>query len=293
MTRKNKLIASTVVVGLTLLVLAKRSTAASVTLYDASSGVAPYQSGAAPNGPFFTYGQISTSCPITLGCTTPNPSTSQTVNSGVTLNTNFNGNNTGYSGYSTDTYSVSKGLTPVSPNLPILDPSTGFSISFNVAVTNESSQSNRSGFSVIVIGNNKQGVELGFKSGSIFTQNSDFTQGESVSYDTSIPTNYTLTVNGNNYTLSYGSQSLTGTTRSYIFNPTTSQPALPANYNPYTTANYLFFGDDTDQGSSTFTLGTVTATVPYEFSPSLGILILAGCGSVTQVLKKKRFGQWK
>lgn len=289
MTIKNKLIASTIVVGLTLLVLVKRSTAASVTLYDGASGVAPYQLGAAPNGPFFTYGQISTSCP--LGCTIPNPPTSQTVNSGVTLNTNFNSNDTGYSGYSTYTYSFPKGFTPVSQNLPTLDPSTGFSISFNVAVANESSQSNRSGFSVIVIGNDKQGVELGFKSGSIFTQNSNFTQGESVSYNTSATTNYTLAVNGNNYTLSYGSQSLTGKTRNYAFDPTTSQPPLP--YNPYTTANYLFFGDDTDQGSSTFTLGTVTAntaTVPYEFSPSLGILILAGCGGVTQVLKKKRLG---
>jgi len=292
MTRKKPLIASTIVVGLTLLVLAKRSTAASVTLYDSSLGVAPDQSAAALNGPFFTYGQISTSCASI--CTTPTPSMSQTVNNGgVSLNTNFNSNDTGYSGYSTHTYSVSKGLIPVSPNLPTLDPTTGFSISFNVAVANESSQPNRSGFSVIVIGNDKQGVELGFKSGSIFTQNSDFTQGESVSYNTSTPTNYTLAVNGNNYILSYGSQSLTGTTRNYVFNPTTSKPALPANYNPYTTANYLFFGDDTDQGSSTFTLGTVTdntATVPYEFSPSLGILILAGCGGVTQVLKKKRFG---
>lgn len=308
---KNKLIP--IMLGLTLLIPAKRAVSVTTTLYDGTSGVAPSQSGAAPNGPFFGYGELSSYPKLCYtSCTSPTPSTIQTIGSnGVTLNTNFNNDNSGYSGYSSHMYSSSNGLTPVNSNFPTLDPSTGFSISFNVAVTNENSTlNNRAGFSVIVIGNDQKGVELGFKSststGSNGTSNSIIEQSDSFSTPVQSQnvgsintlTSYTLSILNGNYTLTSGSSSslktlITGSTHSYQFSPTTSNPPLPPNFNPYTTPNYLFFGDNTDEGSSNFTLGTITANtaaVPYEFSPSLGILILAAGGGVTQVLKKKRFG---
>ncbi|NJL89458.1 MAG: cadherin-like domain-containing protein [Coleofasciculaceae cyanobacterium SM2_1_6] len=42
----------------------------------------------------------------------------------------------------------------------------------------------------------------------------------------------------------------------YNFNPATSTPPLP--FNPYTSPNFLFFGDNTDQGNANFTISNIT-----------------------------------
>jgi hypothetical protein len=197
----------------------------------------------------------------------------------ATLNTNLGKNNSGYAGYANYQYSIpleSISLTTkpaqilasgsfdlVNPEFPSLDQTTGFELAFNVAITSESSKANRAGFSVIVIAQDGKGIELGFKrekkSDRIFAQGEKFTEAEDTSemtLDLTEPTDYVLKVQGDEYTLLMNETGiLSGKLRAYQFNPTKSSPPLP--FNPYETPNFLFFGDDTDQGQAEFTLGTI------------------------------------
>lgn len=177
------------------------------------------------------------------------------------LNTNLGSGNKGYAGYSNYTLNISRKLILVNQDFPILDRMTGFSVAFNVAVTDESSNANRAGFSVLVISDDGKGIELGFKqeesSDRIFAQSEDFTEAEEVNVDISAMTHYVLTVQYDTYTLlADDTEILTGELRHYNFNPNTSSP--PLSFNPYTSPNFLFFGDDTDQGHANFTLGPIS-----------------------------------
>ncbi len=180
------------------------------------------------------------------------------------LDTDFLGSgNKGYAGYSNYTLTISRKpkLILVNQDFPILDRMTGFSVAFNVAVTEESSNANRAGFSVLMISDDGKGIELGFKqeeaSNRIFAQSEDFTEAEEVDFDVSAMTNYVLTVQDDSYTLvADGTDILTGELRDYNFDPKASSPSLP--FNPYTSPNFLFFGDDTDQGHAAFTLGSIS-----------------------------------
>jgi len=180
------------------------------------------------------------------------------------LNTDLGSGNKGYAGYSNYTLTVSLNpkLTLVNPDFPILDRITGFSVAFNVAVTDESSNANRAGFSVLVISDDGKGIELAFKqegsSNRIFAQSEDFTEAEEVNVDDiSAMIHYVLTVQDDSYTLvADDTDILTGELRHYNFNPNASSPALP--FNPYTSPNFIFVGDNTDQGHAAFTLGPVS-----------------------------------
>jgi hypothetical protein len=178
--------------------------------------------------------------------------------------------NRGYAGYSNYTLSLSLDLILVNADFPILDRMTGFSVAFNVAVTEESSNANRAGFSVLMISDDGKGIELGFKqeelSNRIFAQSEDFTEAEEVNFNVSAMTNYVLTVQDDSYTLvADGTDILTGELRDYNFDPKASSPSLP--FNPYTSPNFLFFGDDTDQGHAAFTLGLISIST-FESSSS-------------------------
>ncbi|MGD1852239.1 MAG: hypothetical protein ACFCBU_17175 [Cyanophyceae cyanobacterium] len=71
---------------------------------------------------------------------------------------------------------------------------------------------------------------------------------------------YALTILGDTYSLTVaGVERLTGTVKLYDFTGINSQPALPAD--PYRINNLLFFGDDTDTGKSTYTLGAINVTL--------------------------------
>lgn len=207
------------------------------------------------------YGQLPppgglASIPLAPGAFTP------------TLNTNLGLRNipanTGYAGYSSYQYNLlGQTFTPVNPNFPTLNPLTGFSVSFNVAIADETSNPTRAGFSAIVLGSDGRGVELGFKNFTvdyIFAQAADLTnpaEAEQVTQNINAATTYTLNVLGDNYTLfANSSPILTGPLRAYNFNPLASTPQLP--FNPYTATNFLFFGDNTDQGRATFTLGAIS-----------------------------------
>ncbi|MGB7709757.1 MAG: DUF4347 domain-containing protein, partial [Microcoleus sp.] len=191
-------------------------------------------------------------------------------------------NTTGYAGYTNYRYTPAtpaptpSTFTPISATFPALDRTNGYSVSFNVAVTAENSNSDdRAGFSIISISSDAQtGIELAFTkrnlggtNGGIFAQNGGtaasvpalFTRGENAAFDISTATNYKLVVQGNTYSLFAGGTAIltNQSLRNYTaFNPATSQPALP--YNPYSQPSFLFFGDATDQASANFSLGPIS-----------------------------------
>lgn len=211
------------------------------------------------------------------------------VTGGVQVDTNANlAEYSGYSNYNPIT------STFVNSPLPYtLDQSLGYSIFFNVTLDSTTSNDpNRSAFSITAIGVGNLGIELGFESNSIFAQNANFTSGESQSFTTNSNPNYELRVSGSNYQLfANSSQILTGSLRTYNFNPLTSDPPL-GTFNPYEIPNFIFLGDNTGQEDGEFTLRsasvtTNTASIPFEFSPALGVLILGMGGMIYQITKKK------
>jgi hypothetical protein len=169
-------------------------------------------------------------------------------------------------------------LALVNSSFPTLDPTTGFTVSFDVQLNSESHttgtvNTNRAGFDVIVLGDNAQGVELGFWSDDIWAQNSGFTHGEDATFNTESASNhYDLTIQGTSYTLyADGTPILTGSTRDYS-----------AEGVPYTLSNYIFIGDDTTEAEASETFSTLSVTVP-EPATAFGALMLG-----TALLTRRR-----
>jgi hypothetical protein len=174
-----------------------------------------------------------------LYITNPGSSAVHSANEGgTTLNTTAKTNNqAGYFSYS-------------HPLMPELNRSTGFTISFRVKVLSEShgNNSDRAGFSVIVITHYLKGLELGFWSNEIWAQADLFTHAEGTNFDTTESlTGYDLAIWGNNYRLSAGGLTiLTGPLRDYSsFGP------------PYNIPDFLFFGDDTTSASASIKLASI------------------------------------
>ena len=158
---------------------------------------------------------------------------------------------------------------------PTLDPANGFALDFELEVLSEShSSTDRAGFSVIMLGDDNRGVELGFWSNSIFAQEVGFNAAESVAYATmGSETDYQLKIVGANYTLSAnGTDILSGATRDY------SGFGVP-----YSLKNYLFLGDDTTSAEASVNLGNVTLTSVPE--PSAFVL-LAVIGTVLALIRR-------
>jgi hypothetical protein len=269
-----KITIATIAAGLTLF-CSTPTNAVQVTLYD-GTGLPGSQGYLAP-------GAIrSTGLPTTISQTAI-PGTGN----GVQVNSSANGAE--YSGYSN--YNPATGQF-VNPSNPILDRNIGYTLSFGAVLNTSTDNSlNRSAFSVTVTSSDGlSGIELGFEPGGIFAQSENFTRAEFAPFSTGSFNNYTLTVQGNSYTLSGGSQTLSGALRSYNFNPAASNP--PLTFNPYRIANFVSFADNTGQELGTFTLGAAsvgpanTAAVPYEFSPAVGVLIL-GAWTMLGYRKKK------
>ncbi|WP_341734559.1 DUF4347 domain-containing protein, partial [Microcoleus sp. EPA2] len=224
------------------------------------------------------YGQVPLPPPAGSGLI---PAGAFSPNTGIDTSTvNTPASNAGYAGYTNYRYTPTPApgtFAQLNASFPALDRTNGYSVSFNVAVTAETSNSDdRAGFSIIAISSDAQnGIELGFTNrnlgtnGGIFAQNGGtaasvpalFTRGVNANLNISTATDYKLVVQGSTYTLFAGGVAIPSLTnqplRNYTaFNPTTSQPALP--YNPYTQPSFLFFGDATDQASATFTLGNIS-----------------------------------
>lgn len=162
----------------------------------------------------------------------------------------------------------------VDSDFPALDSSSGFTVAFDLAIAEEASNANRAGFSVIAVTDDtSKAIEIGFKtegSDRAFAQSATFTEAENssaISLDFSNSMTYWLSVSGDTYSLAAnGVEVLTGNLRDYDFDPANSDPALPSSANPYETPNFLFWGDNTDQGYAEFTLGKI------EVAPLKGAL---------------------
>ncbi|MDB9526902.1 hypothetical protein PN498_12960 [Oscillatoria sp. CS-180] len=191
--------------------------------------------------------------------------------------------NTGYAGYTNYTINLeeidpnnldieflsnldeSLEFVKVNDNFPDLDPTPGFTVAFDLAISEEASDPNRAGFTVIAVTDDPtKAIEIGFKtegSDRAFAQSANFTEAENSSatpLDFSVSKTYWLSVSGETYSLAAnGVEILTGNLRDYQFDPTTSDPPFPEAANPYETPNFLFWGDNTDQGYSEFTLGKI------------------------------------
>lgn len=275
-----------IIVGLTLLMGGDRSIAASITLYDGASGVTPNQYNSP--SPWLSFGS-------------PNGGT-QTPNNGVTtLDTSgSNGTYAGYSNYNVNVnYSNPSVITPstlVNSSFPSLDRNAGYNLNFTVKINSQVNDGTngpyRAGFSIIALSSDKRGIEIGFRNNDIFSQASSAfnTIGEQYTPASTLLanlTNYNLSVSGNTYTLTSGSTNiLSGSLRDYT-------TATGFGSDVYRTSNFIFLGDDTTSARANVdikyvALSTNTASVPYEFSPTLGILALAAFGGVNHLLKNKK-----
>ena len=218
------------------------------------------------------------------------------VAGGVQLNTAAN--SAEYSGYSNYNPSSSTYFNPAIFQSSTLNQATGYTITFTVSldpstlVDISTTAAPRAAFSVIAVSSDKKGIEIGFRPTAIFSQSASFgIEAEtSLAINTSITRDYKLTVFNNTYSLASGGTSIiNGNLQTYSFDQTASNPPLP--FNPYTTSSFLFFGDDTGKASGTFTLGNVTldtTPVPFEFSPTYGLLAIATGMAINNWRKKTK-----
>ncbi|MHC1766215.1 MAG: hypothetical protein AB9869_18265 [Verrucomicrobiia bacterium] len=128
---------------------------------------------------------------------------------------------------------------------PGLDRAQGFSLLFTAQLDAETHNStHRAGFSVILLADDKQGIELGFWADTIFAQSDAplFTHGEDASFPTTDSlTAYALTLLGTNYVLrANGVPLLSGPVRDYT--------EFGGLVSPYRIPNFLFLGDNTRFG---------------------------------------------
>lgn len=211
--------------------------------------------------------------------TTPTSSAMQTAQSGATTLNSSEVGRGGYSNYRPTEASL------VNTAFPLLNRAQGYSVSFQVQLNSESHSgdsngdglSDRAGFSLTTLSSDRQGIELGFWPNEIWAQRGGtgstlFTHDPTkrAFLSTSSLVNYDLLVLGNNYYLSANNSIiLQGVLQNYTaFNA--SAAGLP--YNPYTTPNFLFLGDNTSSGAASSTIAKLainTANLGTASSDSL------------------------
>ena len=148
-------------------------------------------------------------------------------------------------------------LAPIHPSL-VLNRDVGYTLEFTAAVDLEVSEDAAAGFNVLVVSNDGQSaIELGFKGNQVFARDAAFNTAESVLFDSSQVSSYALSVGGDEYQLfANGQPLLSGRLRTYNFSPIAADPIIP--FNPYRTSNYFFFGDNSAQGRSIFSMQEIT-----------------------------------
>jgi hypothetical protein len=155
------------------------------------------------------------------------------------------------------------------PLVGTLNRASGFVVNLRMRLASETHVSDdRAGFSLIVLGSDSKGIELGFWQNEVWAQNDNplFTKGEGAAFNTSTGfADYALTILGNSYSLSANGQNLFGgAVRDYSsFGP------------PYTATNFLFMGDDTTSAAARVEIARVTLSAVPEPSP----VVLLGLGS--------------
>lgn len=214
-----------------------QSGAPATRLYDGALGTMPQQQGWAYGG--LPLGALPTP---TIG----GGATTLTTTAALTIQAGFSAARGGFLG----------STAPV----PELSRTQGFTVTFRVQVQGETHSGNdRAGFSVIVLASDRRGIELGFWQNEIWAQEGGtsklFTHAEGATFDTtSALTTYELVVQGDAYRLlSGGQQVLAGAVRDYT--------AFSGPINPYTTPNYLFFGDNTTSAAAVMRLALIEVAV--------------------------------
>ena len=157
---------------------------------------------------------------------------------------------------------IQGGYSLTSPT--VLNHTNGFTLAFSARVIAEAhANNNRAGFSVILLSDDKHGIELAFWTNNIFAQSDSplFTHAEETNFNTAaVFVDYALTLHATNYVLqANGTPILTGPIRDY-----TAFPGFP---NVYLNPNFIFLGDDTTSAGGAFNLKKVVLVT----APALSI----------------------
>jgi hypothetical protein len=122
-----------------------------------------------------------------------------------------------------------------------LSDTPGYVLKFSVQLFAEAHISeHRSGFSVLILNSDMNGIELGFWTNSVWAQSDNplFHRAETATYDTTQLQTYELEIVQGTYTLRVDEdQVLAGVLRNYT--------EFTGPLNPYKTPNLIFFGDNT------------------------------------------------
>jgi hypothetical protein len=158
---------------------------------------------------------------------------------------------------------------------PVLDRATGYTLSFDLRLDVESHASgDRAGFSLIALGGDLLGIELGFWADEVWAQDDDplFTHDEGAAFDTTAAlVRYELRVLGASYTLAAdGVPILSGALRDYA--------AFDGSPDPYEVPNLLFFGDDTSGASARAEIARIGVTTGVVPEPSSLAILAVGLG---------------
>jgi len=144
-----------------------------------------------------------------------------------------------------------------------LDRTNGFTLEFTAQILAEGhANTNRAGFSVILLSDDKNGIELGFWTNTIFAQADSplFNHAEDTTFSTSSDfVTYSLTFLATNYVLrANNTPILSGPIRNY--------EAFAGFPDPYSTPNFIFFGDDTTSAGGVVALKKVVLIMPPQLS---------------------------
>jgi len=159
------------------------------------------------------------------------------------------------------------------PNFPQLVRSNGFQLTFRTQILSEQHGSiHRAGWSVLMLGQDRKGVELGFWENEIWaqTQSPLFQHGEGVTIDARIARDYRLQILGDRYALAAdGVTVLEGDVKDYSSFGT-----------PYSLPNFLFLGDNTSSAGGSAILGKVSLQTGISSIPEPSSLALIAAAMI-------------
>lgn len=163
------------------------------------------------------------------------------------------------------------------PSVPTLDRSTGFTVRIDLKVLadihagsdkNADSIDDRAGFSVIALSSDHKGVELGFWSDRLWAQDTSFHHAEEgLINTTSASRRYDIAIKDNAYWVMADN--------AYLFGgPIRDYSGFGA---PYTSNNFIFWGDDTSSAAGSTEVSRVealTTAVPEPGSAAVAVLLV-------------------
>jgi hypothetical protein len=167
-------------------------------------------------------------------------------------------------------------------NADRLNRTNGFTLLFTSELIAEvHANNNRAGFSVIVLADDNRGIELAFWTNTIFAQSDSplFTHAEDTKAVTTTFVDYALTFHATNYVLAAnGTDILSGPVRDYS--------AFSGFPDPYSSPNFLFFGDDsTSAGGVLLLKKVVLITAPQLVARADGSITWTGVSNQTYTVQ--------